>query len=275
MQGQIIKILSNDYFILAKNKEYICKARGKFRKDNINPKVGDYVIFNIDEKYIYEILPRKNELERPCVANIDQAFLVTSLKTPDFSTNLLDKLIIICEAKQIKPIICITKQDLTTKEELKELKKIIKYYQKLGYKTIYNTQKFKIKLLLRNKTTVFTGQTGAGKSSLMNKINPKLNFETNEISLSLGRGKHTTRVVTLVSMYHGKVVDTPGFSSIDLSFLTKEELRDTYKEWSNHPCKYKDCMHQKEDNCQVKKLVQEGKILSSRYENYLNFLEKR
>lgn len=272
MQGQIIKIISNDYFVLYNDKEYVCKARGKLRNDNITLKVGDYVLFDIDNKYIINILPRKNDLLRPSVSNVDQAFIITSLKQPDFSTNLLDKLLVICHINNIKPIICLTKKDLLTKEELYKIKKIIKYYKHIGYKVIYNTQLYKIKRLFKNKTTVFTGQTGAGKSSLINKLDKRLNFETNEISLALGRGKHTTRYVTLVKLYGGKVLDTPGFSAIDLSSYTNKQIRDAFIEFNNYSCPYKDCMHINEKECVIKN---NNKILRSRYDNYKKFIEKR
>ena len=131
MEGQIVKIISNDYFVKTNNKEYICKARGKFRQENITPKVGDFCLFDEKEKVINEIRPRKNTLSRPLVSNIDQAFIVTSLKSPDFSSNLLDKLICICTLNNIEPIICLTKKDLLDKNEYKDLKKVINYYMML------------------------------------------------------------------------------------------------------------------------------------------------
>lgn len=272
MQGQIIKIISNDYFVLYNGKEYICKARGKFKNENITPQVGDYVLFDIDNNYILNILPRKNSLLRPSVSNIDQAFIVTSLKKPDFSTNLLDKLLVICHINNIKPIICLTKKDLLSNKELKEIKKVIKYYKCIGYKVVYNNEIFKIKRLFKNKTTVFTGQTGAGKSSLMNRLDKSLNFETNEISTALGRGKHTTRYVTLVQLYNGKVLDTPGFSAIDLSSYTDRQIRDSFVEFNSFNCPYKDCMHINEKECIIKN---NKNILRSRYDNYKKFIEKR
>ena len=151
MKGQIIKIISDDNFVEEESKIYVCKARGKLRKDNITPKVGDYVIFNKEEKIIEKILPRKNELDRPFVSNIDEAFIITSLKNPDFSTNLLDKLIAICEINSIKPIICLTKKDLLKKDEFKKLNSTINYYKKLGYHVIYNNKIYKIKKMLKNK----------------------------------------------------------------------------------------------------------------------------
>ena len=272
MKGQIVKIISNDYFVSYNDKEYICKARGKFKNENITLQVGDYVLFDINNKYILEILSRKNSLLRPSVANIDQAFIITSLKKPDFSTNLLDKLLVICQVNDITPIICLTKKDLLKKEEFKQLKEIIKYYKKIGYKVVYNTELFKIKKLFKNKTTVFTGQTGAGKSTLLNSLDKNLNFETNEISHALGRGKHTTRYVTLVELYKGKVLDTPGFSAIDLGKYTDEQIRDSFIEFDRYKCFYKNCMHINEKECNIKN---NQNILKSRYNNYKKFIEKR
>lgn len=274
MKGQIIKIVSNDYYVECNKEIYICKARGKFRKDNITPKVGDYVIFMKEEKVIDKILPRKNELDRPFVSNIDEAFIVTSLKKPDFSTNLLDKLITICTINDIKPIIIITKKDLVEKEKLKDIKKILKYYKKLGYTVIFNNKLGKIKKIFKNKIVVFTGQTGAGKSSLINKLDKSLDFETNEISEALGRGKHTTRYVTLVNIGKGKVVDTPGFSAIDLSKYSDKEIKDSFIEFKKYNCLYKDCTHTKEKDCAIKDKIG-TEILKSRYDNYLKFIEKR
>ena len=274
MKGQIVKIVSDDYFVDSSHGEFICKARGKFRKDNISPKVGDYVIFDMDKKMIEEIFPRKNELDRPIVSNIDEAFIVTSLKKPDFSDNLLDKLLTVCEINNIKPIICITKKDLLTKSEFNKIKPILNYYKKLGYTVVYNNQLFKIKRIFKNKTVVFTGQTGAGKSSLINKLDKSLDFETNEISEALGRGKHTTRYVTLVKIGKGMVVDTPGFSAIDLSVYSNEQIKNSFIEFNKYSCPYKDCMHTKEKDCEVKKHISYG-ILKSRYDNYIKFIEKR
>ena len=275
MKGQIIKIISNDYFVLSDSLEFVCKSRGKFRKENITPQVGDYVFFDIDNKYILDVLPRKNSLLRPNVSNIDQAFIVTSLKHPDFSSNLLDKLLVICLNNNIKPVICLTKKDLLNQNEKKELFKIIKYYKKIGFVVVFNNQIFKIKRMFKNKTTVFTGQTGAGKSSLMNKLDKKLNFEVNEISEALGRGKHTTRYVTLVNLYGGKVLDTPGFSQIDLTVYSNEDIKSSFVEFDKYNCRYDDCLHINEDGCLVKAAVKDNLILKSRYENYKKFIEKR
>lgn len=274
MEGQIVKIVSNLYFVESNHKTYECRSRGKFRNENITPVVGDFVVFDEKQNYILEILPRKNALIRPLVANIDQAFIITSVKEPDFSSNLLDKLLTVLYYHDIEPVICLTKLDLLTKEEEKEIKRIAKYYKKQGYKVIYNKELRKIKRMFKNKTTVFTGQTGAGKSSLLNNLNKKLHLETGEISKALGRGKHTTRHVELIEMYKGKVLDTPGFSSIDLSEIEIDTIKKSFIEFNKYPCPYKDCNHLKESECQVKKAVEEDKILKSRYENYKKFLGK-
>ncbi len=268
MEGQIVKILSNLYFVNSNGKVYECHSRGKFRKDNIIPTVGDYVKFDEKNEYILDILPRKNTLTRPFVSNVDQAFIITSCKSPDFSTNLLDKLLVLLEFHQIRPIICLTKQDLLTKREKKEIKKIKKYYQKIGYIVLWNTNLWRIKRLFKEKTTVFTGQTGAGKSTLLNRLNKNLNLETGEISKALGRGKHTTRHVELIELFGGKVLDTPGFSSIDFDDLEKTDIRNGFIEFQKYSCPYQDCMHLKEKECKVLEAVNHHEILTSRYENY-------
>ena len=272
MKGQIIKISSDLHFISCENEVYPCKCRGIFRKEHITPVVGDYVLFSKEKSLIEEVLPRKNVFERPKVSNIDQAFLITSLKLPDFSTNLLDKFISLMEMNHVEPIICITKEDLVNGNELNKIKEILKYYESIGYKVISNTEIDKIKELLSNKTSVFTGQTGAGKSTLLNKLNPNWNLETGEVSLALGRGRHTTRVVELFEICNGKVMDTPGFSSLEFRNYTKEDIKNSFVEFKKYPCPFKDCNHTNEKECVVKKEVFANNILESRYLNYLNFI---
>ena len=275
MEGQIIKILSNLYTVSCDGTIYECRARGKFRNLKVTPTVGDYVRINPKENYIMEILPRKNTLDRPLVSNIDQAIIVTSSKSPDFSSNLLDKLISVLEYHNIEPIICLTKLDLLNKDELKEMENIKKYYQYIGYTILDNTEISKIKKLLKDKTTVLTGQTGAGKSSLINKLDSQFNLATGEISKALGRGKHTTRHVELIEIFGGKVLDTPGFSSIDLKEMKDTDIRDSFIEFNEYPCPFRDCMHINEEECNVKKAVSNNEILSSRYDNYKKFIETR
>ncbi len=277
MQGKIIKQISNDYTVKSGEFEYVCKARGKFRKMEVSPLVGDEVLFDDKENYILDILPRKNKLERPAIVNVDQAIIITSLKSPDFDTNLLDKLLIILSYNSIKPIIIFTKADLLTKDELELFNIYFDYYQKIGYECYFNTELDKIKKIFNNKVSVFTGQSGAGKSTLLNKLDNSLNLKTAEISLALNRGKHTTRHTALLPVGGGLVADTPGFSALGFGNMSNEDIRDNLPEFNLYrvDCKYRDCMHYKEDKCMVKEKVRSSDILESRYINYLNFITKR
>ena len=272
MKGQIVKISSDLYYVSYEDIVYPCKCRGIFRKEHITPVVGDYVLFNKEKCLIEKVLPRKNIFQRPKVSNIDQAFLITSLKHPDFSLNLLDKFIVLMEINHVEPIICITKRDLIDDLEFYKIKEILDYYENLGYIVVYNTEIEKIKKLLKEKTSVFTGQTGAGKSTLLNKLNPSWNLETGEVSLALGRGRHTTRIVELFAFLGGKVMDTPGFSSLEFKNYTDEEIRSGFREFSLYPCPFKNCSHTKEKECVVRERVFANNILESRYINYLKFI---
>lgn len=271
MEGKIIKIISNDYTVLSNNKKYVCKSRGKFRNSNITPLVGDEVVFDDANNYILEIKMRKNELVRPPVSNIDSAIIITNVK-PTFNTNLLDKLLCIIEFNNIKPIICFTKLDLLNDDELKEIKKYMEYYEKIGYEVYDNRNIDEIKKIFKNKITVLTGQSGAGKSTLLNKINSNLNLKTDEISLALGRGKHTTRHTELLEIEEGFVADTPGFSSLDFIGMKNEDIRDNFIEFNlyKEECKYRDCMHLNEAECGIKNNLN---IIKSRYDNYQNFVQ--
>ena len=274
MEGIIIKNQSNDYTVRTKKGVYVCKPRGKFRQVGITPLVGDAVKIDDINKYLLEILPRKNSLIRPSIANVDICIIATSVKEPNFDSNLLDKLLTIISYNNITPIICLTKIDLLNDKELKEIKNIISYYEDIGYDVVENTDIKKIKKIIEGKTVVLAGQSGAGKSSILNRLDKNLDLQTNEISKALGRGKHTTRCVTLYEIEGGLVADTPGFSSVDFRGMTKLDVRDNMKEMFDNlgKCKYRDCMHIKEDDCEVKRLVSEEKILQSRYENYRSFI---
>jgi ribosome biogenesis GTPase len=274
MQGQIIKQISNLYTVKVGDMLYGCRARGKFRTDNISPMVGDYVIINPDDNVIESILDRKNELERPVIANVDMAFIVTSTKKPNLDLNLLDKLISVITFNDIEPVICFTKLDLLNDVERENIDNLKKYYEMIGINCVYNTDTAEIKRLLNNNIVVLAGQTGAGKSSLLNKLDDNLDIETNEISEALGRGKHTTRHVELYEISDGFIADTPGFSALDLKDMNKEQLRDTFIEFRDYECKFRDCMHHKESKCGVKEALEDKMILQSRYNNYLLFLEE-
>ena len=230
MEGIIIKNESNNYTVRTNKGINVCKPRGKFRLDKITPLVGDKVVIDDINNYLLEIKPRKNSLIRPQIANVDIALIVTSVKEPNFDSNLLDKLLTIISYNNITPIICLTKTDLLNEN--------------------------------------------SGKSSLLNKLDKTLNLETNEISKALGRGKHTTRCTTLYDIDNSLIADTPGFSSVDFRGMTKIDIRDNMKDMFDnlHNCKYKDCMHIKEDDCEVKRLVEQNKILLSRYNNYKSFI---
>lgn len=274
MIGKIVKQISNDYTVSSNGKFYICKARGKFRNMKITPLVGDTVEFDENNLYLLEVLPRKNSLVRPPISNVDIALIITSVKDPDFSTNLLDKLLVIVEYNNIKPVIIFTKLDLLDENELKEIEEYINYYKKIGYDVYKNTEITKIKELFKGNVCVFTGQSGAGKSTLLNKLDINLNIKTGETSKALGRGKHTTRHTELLNINEGLVADTPGFSSLSLSGMTSLDIRDNFKDFNLYRdmCKYKDCLHDKEDKCIIKEKVANNEILKSRYENYIKFI---
>ena len=274
MQGQIIKQISNLYTVKVGDMLYGCRARGKFRKDNISPMVGDYVIINTEDNVIESILERKNELDRPVIANVDVALIVTSTKKPNLDLNLLYKLISVITFNDIKQVICFTKLDLLNEVEQENLDNLRKYYEMIGINCVYNTETAEIKRLLDHNIVVLAGQTGAGKSSLLNRLDENLDIETNEISEALGRGKHTTRHVELYEISDGYIADTPGFSALDLKDMNKEQLRDTFVEFRNYECKFRDCMHHKESKCGVKEALEDKMILQSRYNNYLLFLEE-
>ena len=274
MQGQVVKVISDQFFVDLENEVLVCKQRGKLKKLKTLPLVGDFVLIDKEKKVILEILPRKNEIIRPNVSNIDQALIVTSLKNPDFSTNLLDKLLVQLEINNIKPIICLTKKDLLKKSEFELLESTITYYKKIGYVVVENTEILKIKKYLASKVTVLIGQTGAGKSTLLNNLFKDLNLKTGEVSLALGRGRHTTRHVEIIRKGLIKVLDTPGFSALSFANYTPLMVRDAFIEFKNFPCPYKDCMHLKESECMVKEAVNKNKIIKSRYLNYKNFQEE-
>lgn len=276
MQGRIIKLISNDYTVLADDKLYVCKARGKFRNLNITPLVGDLVDFDEFNNYIMEIGARNNSLVRPPVSNIDQAIIIASVKEPDFSTNLLDKLLVIIEFNRIKPVICFTKLDLLNEKELEVINYSINYYHTIGYDIYLNSEIEIIKTIFKDKLSVFTGQSGSGKSTLINRLDPHLNIKTDKISKALGRGKHTTRHVELIRLFGGLVADTPGFSAIAFDDMSLSDIRDNFIEFNLYrdDCQYKDCMHKNETKCAIKDKVNDQTILQSRYDNYIKFISK-
>ena len=275
MNGKITRIISNLYTVKVGEELYGCRARGRFRNDGISPIVGDNVVIDSEDNYILEILPRTNQLDRPVIANVDMAFIITSTKKPNLDLVLLDKLISVVTFNDIEPVIILTKTDLLVREEeIEYVKNLKNYYEMIGIKVFYNTEVTEIKKVVKNKLVVLAGQTGAGKSSLLNRLDEDLDIKTDEISEALGRGKHTTRHVELYEIGEGLIADTPGFSALDLKDMDKVQLKDSFIEFANYDCKFRDCLHNKESNCGVKEAVENKQILKTRYDNYLSFLKE-
>jgi len=277
-KGRIIKIISNRYTVLTQDgQRLIAIAMGKMRLKQ-SPIVGDWVeIEQFSDKWgMQSIYPRNNELIRPLIANVDQAVILASLVRPDFSATLLDRLLFLIAYAEIKPVIVITKCDLIDAND--PVFDIIKEYEVAGYevlKTGKNWSTHEIEKMLANKVSVLTGQSGAGKSSLINRIDPEFKLITQETSKALGRGKHTTRHVELHEVAKGWVADTPGFSSLDFSILTTEELSWLVFDFKPYlgQCKFRNCIHQNEPGCEIKHRVDTQEISKTRYQNYLDCLQ--
>ncbi|MEH7106813.1 ribosome small subunit-dependent GTPase A [Bacillus sp. JJ1764] len=283
-EAKIIKALSGFYYVLYDERLIQCRGRGVFRKNKISPLVGDEVVFqaeNDQEGYILEIKERRNELVRPPIANVDRAFLVFSAVEPDFSTVLLDRFLVLVEFNHIEPIICITKMDLTNSAQKQTIEEYAKQYRAAGYEVILTSSETEagIELLyphLEAKISVFAGQSGVGKSSLLNALRPDLELKTNDISSHLGRGKHTTRHVELIEVGNGLVADTPGFSSLEFTNIEAEDLTLCFPELhkASENCKFRGCLHISEPKCGVKQAVDSEEIPHYRYEHYVDFLQE-
>ena len=284
--GSILKSLAGFYYVEdSVTREIItCRGRGLFRKDGFVLLVGDHVKFDLADDgsgYITQVKKRQNQLVRPPIANIGLALVVFSAKEPAFNVKFLDRLLAVIEAKHIEPIILISKIDLLTLEERDTLLPVLDYYKEISY-TVIETSSYefvgldKVKELVDKEIVVVCGQSGVGKSSMLNAIDKELDIEVNEISKALGRGKHTTRHVELHKLAGGLVADTPGFSALDLNELEAEDLRASFIEFVNvqDSCKFRGCMHVNEPKCAVKAGVDAGDILASRYENYLQLLNE-
>lgn len=275
MQGRIIKSLAGFYYVEADGQVFQTRARGNFRKKGQTPYVGDFVDFSAEdnsEGYILKIHDRKNSLVRPPIVNIDQAVVIMSAKEPEFNANLLDRFLVLLEHKFIRPVIYISKLDLL--DSIAEMEIIADQYRRIGYDFVLSQKE--LLPLLKDQVTVFMGQTGVGKSTLLNTIAPELSLETGEISDSLGRGRHTTRAVSFYDVYDGKIADTPGFSSLDYEVKTVEDLSEDFPEIrkASHFCKFRSCSHTHEPGCGVKLALEKGDIWQSRYDNYLQFLSE-
>lgn len=282
--GIIQQSLSGFYDIFSDDQIYRTRARGNFRQRKIKPVVGDHVEFSADnqqEGYLLKILPRRNQLVRPPVANVDMAVVVTAAKEPAFSANLLDRQLIALEAQKIKPLIYFSKTDLLTDEQYNQLLPTIKGYQMIGYQVFANQDPFASQQLdslmkeLAGNVVTMMGQTGAGKSTLLNHLAPQLKLATGEISQALQRGRHTTRKVSLIDINGALIADTPGFSSYETFDMTVNELPLLFPEMAQlgSQCKFRGCLHLKEPQCAVKKALNNGIIMKSRYDDYLQFHE--
>ena len=279
MQGKIVKGISGFYYVhVVESGIYECKAKGIFRQQKMKPLVGDDVEIDIisEEKKtgnVAAILPRKNALIRPAVANVDQALLIFAAASPNPNFNLLDRFLVMMGRQDVPVILCFNKCDLITEEQKQEIEAI---YEVSGCKILFVSAKKELGLkelqeILEGKTTTVAGPSGVGKSSLINLLAPEACMETGEISKKIERGRHTTRHAELIQLKgDGYIMDTPGFSSLYLPEMEKEELQDCYPEFAAFEpyCRFQGCSHINEPDCGVKEALSEGKIHPVRYENY-------
>ena len=281
MNGKIIKGIGGFYYIKTDEGLIECKARGKFRHKDIKPMVGDDVTIKIEngKGVIEEIHKRTSELIRPTVANVSLAFIVFAVKNPDINFDLLNKFLILCEYNNIEVVVCLNKVDLVSEEEREEIKKRI---NDIGYEVLYINAKEgigieRLKERIQGNITVLCGPSGAGKSTLINKLADKEHMETGSVSVKLGRGKHTTRHSELIEIEDGYIVDTPGFSTLEIKdLMDKNDLKYCFPEFTeyNDKCKYRGCLHYKEPKCVLKEAVEEGKVNKYRYDFYVKSLEE-
>lgn len=285
MQGKIVKGISGFYYVhVVGTGIYECKAKGVFRNRKVKPLVGDNVeIVVLDEEKrignVEEILPRKNELIRPAVSNIDMALVIFAAAKPDPNFNLLDRFLCMMEYQKVPVTICFNKCDLVSEEEKEKLQQI---YAPAGYEILFTSVKTgenidNLKALLADKTTTVAGPSGVGKSSLINELQTGVRMQTGAISDKIGRGKHTTRHSEIISIGPDTyIMDTPGFSSMDLPGFEKEDLWTCYPEFVPYEpeCRFIGCSHIGEPDCGVKNALAEGKISQVRYDNYVMLYEE-
>ncbi len=280
MEGIIIKGIGGFYYIKTDEGIIECKARGKFRYNSLKPMVGDRVTIKVEngKGVIEDIHERSSELIRPTVANVTQAFVVFAIKNPDINLDLLNRFLTLCEYNDIHAVVCLNKEDLCTEEEKENLKELI---NDIGYEVLFiNAKEGKgfdaLKERLEHNITVLCGPSGAGKSTLLNSFIDREHMETGSVSEKIGRGKHTTRHSELIDVDNGYLVDTPGFTTLDVTFIDRDSLKYCFPEFNdyNNLCKFNGCNHYKEPKCAVKEAVEEGKINKLRYEFYIKTLEE-
>ena len=280
MEGIIIKGIGGFYYIKTDEGIIECKARGKFRYNSLKPMVGDRVNIKVEngKGVIEDIHERSSELIRPTVANVTQAFVVFAIKNPDINLDLLNRFLTLCEYNDIHSVVCLNKEDLSKEEEKENLKELI---NDIGYEVLFiNAKEGKgfdaLKERLEHNITVLCGPSGAGKSTLLNSFIDREHMETGSVSEKIGRGKHTTRHSELIDVDNGYLVDTPGFTTLDVTFIDRDSLKYCFPEFNdyNNLCKFNGCNHYKEPKCAVKEAVEEGKINKLRYEFYIKTLEE-
>lgn len=280
MKGKIIKGIGGFYYIKTQEGLIECKARGKFRHKDMKPMVGDDVEITVEggKGVIEDIYERSSELIRPTVANVTQAFVVFSIKNPDINFDLLNRFLVLCEHNNIEAIVCLNKVDLVSEEEKTIVKEKI---NAIGYEVLFINAKQGIGVeslreRLKGNVTVLCGPSGAGKSTLINTLKESYHMQTGEVSDKIGRGKHTTRHSELIDVEDGYIVDTPGFSTLEVTFIEKDDLKYSFPEFNelNNSCKFRGCLHYKEPGCAVKEAVEEGRINKFRYDFYIRTLEE-
>ncbi|MDF2684054.1 MAG: ribosome small subunit-dependent GTPase [Brevibacillus sp.] len=283
-EGRIVKALSGFYYVADEGRIFSCRARGLFKKKGakVNPLVGDWVVYDVineEEGYVMEVGERTSELVRPPISNVDQAVLVFSMYKPAFSALLLDKFLVHTENAGIDSVIILSKADQVSEEEVAA---VVEKYEAIGYTVIPTSTKQQrglqeVRDILHDRISVFAGQSGVGKSSLINALFPGVSLQTGDVSEKLGRGKHTTRHVELIALDGGGyVADTPGFSSLEFMDLTELDLAEAFRDFSDRApdCKFRGCLHVTEPSCAVQDAVESGELSKERYDNYLQFREE-
>ncbi|MFY0544480.1 ribosome small subunit-dependent GTPase A [Brevibacillus sp. H7] len=283
-EGRIVKAVSGFYYVADGDRIYQCRARGLFKKKDakVNPLVGDWVVYDAisdSEGYVMEVGERTSELLRPPIANVDQAILVFSLVEPSFSSLLLDKFLVHTEKAGIDSIIVLSKADMARMEEVDA---IVRKYEGIGYRVIPTSTRDQrgvddVRAELRDRISVFAGQSGVGKSSLINALFPGISLQTGDVSQKLGRGRHTTRHVELIPLAGGGyVADTPGFSSLEFIGISELDLAESFRDFAaiSDQCKFRGCLHLSEPACAVREALEEGEVDRERYEHYRQFMEE-